>query len=362
MSTLTNPTALLTTLRTHLPTLPTWRTTLILVLLLTNLKSLPLAWHVRLLHRFFGGLYSAADVKKALSSSIEKSQKDDQQQQQQQSPRRTHPIFTEITIKTHAPLLEIDYNLHKSNSTYFSDLDESRTALMAKILGPAFFAKKGNARGKSDAGFEEQGIKGRVAVILGSVHCSFHKEIAAYEGYEVRSRVLGWDRKWLVLGSWLVKRKKGKEGKVEEVLLASALSKYVVKKGRFTVSPEHCLRVAGWLPERPVVEGREGLEESAVLVGKSEGETTGTEGTPVLDEGLGQGSVEEVKEKLEQVTAERREEELEERIVKAAEGPEAGDGPWDWDRIEKERLRGLSIAEGWLALDVALKEEFAREV
>ena len=148
---------------------------------------------------------------------------------------RSTQYSSPVSITSRSPLYETDYNLHKSNSTYFSDLDESRTALVTKIYGPAL-------RG-GDGQLEREGHHGRVSVILGSVHTSFHKEIKPYEKYELRSRVLGWDKKWLIIGSFFIRPAKGKQN---EVLLASSLSKYVVKKARFTVSPERCLTTAGW--------------------------------------------------------------------------------------------------------------------
>jgi hypothetical protein len=33
---------------------------------------------------------------------------------------------------------------------------------------------------------------------------------------------------------------------------------------------------------------------------------------------------------------------------------------WDWDRVDKERLRGLELVKGWLALDADLFQEFSR--
>lgn len=254
-------------------------------------------------------------------------------------------------MHTHAPLYETDYNLHKSNSTYFSDLDESRTALATRLLGPGLRA--------GDKTLERQGHRGRVGVMLGAVHCSFHREIRPYERYEVRSRVLGWDRKWLVIGTFLVRE--GRKGK-EETLLASALSKYVVKKGRFTVAPEHCLRVAGWLPQRPEAAGEE-VEGSAVLVPSAAdtGADTEAQGTPsgVKAQVEMATGVEAVVERLQRV---KTGEEERDPVGAAAKGPAAEKGPWGWERIERERARGLKIAEAWLGLDGALKDEYQLEL
>ena len=330
-----------TSLRSRVPstsTMLSWRT-LFFILALLNLKALPFVWHLRLLRRFYSNLYTPADVKRALLK----------HQNESSVSATTHPIFQPVSIHTHAPLYEIDWNLHKSNSTYFSDLDESRTALVTRLIVPGRYSK--------DKTLENKGIKGRIAVLLGSVHCSFHKEIKPYVRYECRSRILTWDRKWLVIATFLIMPRKGKE----EVLLASAISKYVVKKGRYTISPEHCLRNAGWLPPQPET----GVEESGVLVPPSITET-GPEGTPTGSAvpASSAAAAAEVKEKLQKVLS--RDEDLEkgeghgDPISAAAKTPSAtSSGGWDWHRIEEERLRGLKLAEAWLALDGQLKDEYS---
>lgn len=171
------------TLQSLTSILLTWRT-LAVVLLLTNLKALPSSWHIRLLYRFVRNLYTPQQVTQSLRAAADAD--------------AVHPLFATSTIKTSSPLLEGDYNLHKSNSTYFSDLDESRTALCTRILGPGLRAPKPEKPQQQ----QQDTKQGRVSIILGSVHTSFHKEIKFYETYEVRSRILGWDRKWLLIGSW----------------------------------------------------------------------------------------------------------------------------------------------------------------
>jgi len=276
----------------------------------------------------------------------------------------THPIFQPVSIYTHAPAFECDYNLHKSNSTFFCDLDESRTALMTKLYGPALRA------GKSQ--LEEQGHKGRSNIILGSVHTSFHKEVQPYERYEVRSRVLGWDQKWCVIGSFFIRPAKG--GK-EEVLLASAVSKYVVKKRRFTVQPEHCFTAAGWLPKKPEdckagpnqghnAEESNSSDDTVTPASVADEQTsTDQQATPQSDPDIAapvpEAAVEaaEVVEKLENVASHIVGDPSDGLDISAATPPRAVE--WDWHRIDMERLRGLAIVSGWLSLDKDLMEEYA---
>jgi acyl-CoA thioesterase FadM len=278
----------------------------------------------------------------------------------------TYPLFEPVSIFTRSPLLETDYNLHKSNSTYFSDLDTSRSALMAKVLAPSL------AHGTGD--LEKEGHNGRLAIILGSVHTSFHKEIRPYELYEVRSRVLGWDKKWIVVASFFVRPGKPDED-CDEVLLASALSKYVVKKGRFTVSPERCFTSAGWLPPKPD-ECRSGAGQSRESSDDSESALQHPPVPPELTQApvpAGQGlaapipspvvnTAAAVVQKLENAAEEKAAEEkkdvnrLPEPLVPMTTCTKANE--WDWHRIEMERIRGLRVASHWLALDQGLLAEY----
>ena len=211
-------------------------------------------------------------------------------------------------------------------------------------MSPGF--KSGNAE------LEAQGHRGRYVVVLGSVHATFRREVRPYERYEVRSRMVTWDQKWLVIGSWFVRP--AKKGRQEEVL-ACALSKYVVKKGRFTVSPERCWQRAGLLPKRP---GEKGEQSNGVVLGESRGEEVAegdqnghaVEGltTAVAPDAL--GKVVELDGMV--------------GFDKTPPGhPNNGTetaAEWTWDEIEKERLRGLELARGWLALDAELLREFSR--
>jgi acyl-CoA thioesterase FadM len=325
-------------------TLASWRT-LAVVFVLVNLKSLPLAWHVRLLYRMVANWYTRARVQRAV---------------QLQSEAGGHPLFDPVSIFSRSPVLETDYNLHKSNSTYFVDLDESRTALMTKILVPGL--KKGSAD------LEKEGHRGPLSIILGSVHTSFHREIRPYELYEVRSRVLGWDRKWIVIGSWFVRPATG--GK-EEVLLASALSKYVVKKGRFTASPERCFTTAGWLPAKPENcqsgaghQSQESSEDSETPVQdpNQSSDTTPPEGFPAPVAEQAAEATTAVVEKLETAAKEAssRDAPLEAMTPLTAARDKNAGGDWDWHRVEMERIRGLRVAAHWLALDKDLADEFRR--
>lgn len=191
-------------------------------------------------------------------------------------------------------------------------------------------------------------------IALGGVHMSFRREIAIYERVRIRSRVLTWDGKWLVIVSSFLR-----EG---EILCAVGLSRYVLKKGRFTVRPERVLRAAGWLPEKSGEEEPEKSEKSNGREGASSPSLAdkGEDGLSRAEhavEGLKSAQIPELGEKVI----------VEEDTAAAAAFPASESGKaawnaesWSWDEIEGERLRGLELASRWLALDAQLYDEFER--
>ncbi|KAK2608922.1 hypothetical protein QQS21_002498 [Conoideocrella luteorostrata] len=220
---------------------------LLLVFVLFNWKALPFAWTYRVFHAF---IYHTILYK---------------------SPNLTpQALFKPIITGMHAPLMEIDYNLHKSNSTFFTDLDVSRIHLLSYLFRPAVKVLSNNAKtGLVRDPKTDKPINGAMGVMLGSVACSFKREIGAYKGYQLWSRVLTWDRKWLYIVTHFVPKgaakptesldqHAGKAGGVKGVsdtlakkVYATAVSKYVFKVGRLTVHPAIIMEASNLLPVRP---------------------------------------------------------------------------------------------------------------
>ncbi|CAK7241247.1 MAG: hypothetical protein STHCBS139747_002707 [Sporothrix thermara] len=284
---------------------------LLLVLLLAlNVKSLPFAWTARV----FGAM-----IRHTLW------------------PRKPLPqqaLFHYSITHSRTSLMETDYNFHKSNSTYFSDLDTSRTHLVMYLLGPGVAAVGKNMRNKIVLSPETgKPMPGSLSVGLGAVFCSFRKEIAPYQGYEMWSRVLTWDRKWLYIVTHFVVKGKvrptawdgsspssgGKparqwtasdEANLQKHVIATAISKYVFKLGRFTVHPTYLVETSDMLPARPG-EGWRGGGPDAV----------GNMADLVDDD------------------------------ADATDDAEAGE--WTWKSVERERRRGMALASRFAALDGA---------
>ncbi|CAN9354040.1 unnamed protein product [Alternaria alternata] len=278
-----------------------WRIAAIL-LALANLKNLPFVWHLRFIRAFFYQLYL------------------------QPTPIPPHALFQPIITSTRTTLLETDYNMHKSNSTYFSDMDISRTHLFTALIrngirknSRLYGAKKNAVAGAVGA---TEGTRGKHMIALGGISCLFKKEILPYKKYEMWTRLLCWDRKWFYLVTHLVKPgvgqpeswtlqpwKKPKSNKdvdpekLKGAVYATAIAKYVIKRGRITVPPEQALIDADMVPMKP---------EGWVY----------------------QGQVPEEYEANSDV------------LPKAVEAKD-----WNWDVIEAERLRGLKVAENFAAMD-----------
>ncbi|GAW18543.1 hypothetical protein ANO14919_080190 [Xylariales sp. No.14919] len=263
-----------------------------LVVVLVNWKSLPLAWT----YRVFNGMVSHLLVRPCHTYTPDK-------------------LFQPVKTETHVTLLEVDYNIHKSNSTYFADLDVSRTHLVGHLLAQGCRALSNNASTKlvPDPSDPSRPAKGAFNIILGGVQCSFKKELKPYQRYEMWSRILSWDRKWMYIVTHYVEKNAVKPGSGpedwEKKIHASAVSKYVFKVGRLTVHPAVLIEASGLLPERPG-----GWVNGESSVGRlSKTANGGANGHVELD---------------------------------AAESP-----AWDWKRIEDERKKGLEYAVHLASLD-----------
>ncbi|EEA21250.1 conserved hypothetical protein [Talaromyces marneffei ATCC 18224] len=225
-----------------------------LLLAILNVKCLPFVWH----YRFFAPLIAAA-LRKPITQSMVHRQKNE-----------VPLVFLPIITKTKVPILEGDFNLHKSNSTYFTDLDSSRSLLLSFLVF--------HGMSKTHKELAAEGRNGVMTVMLGSTYRNFKREIQTGYPYEVWSRILTWDQKWLYIVTHFVRKDKIvpkasvtevindrkpksvnaskktfktprvlSQSDVEQSVFATSISKCVFKKGRMTVSPERVLAASGLL-------------------------------------------------------------------------------------------------------------------
>lgn len=166
-------------------------------------------------------------------------------------------LFLPAISSNRSPLSECDYNIHKSNSTYFTDVDISRANLCCVLFGNHVSAFPG---------------PDSIGVVLGGMQCVFKREIKPYQPYEIWSRVMTWDEKWLYVVSHFVEKgvfypetyllrnrlwstgktssREATKEKPQRKVFASIVSRYVFKRGRLTCAPTKMLENCGLLPRQ----------------------------------------------------------------------------------------------------------------
>ncbi|KAK5173020.1 uncharacterized protein LTR77_003142 [Saxophila tyrrhenica] len=302
---------------------------LALIFALLNLKNLPGFWHLRVLRGISYQLYFQPTVQK---------------------PKH---LFAPMITSSFNTLYDCDYNFHKSNSTYFADLDVARANLMGCIIRTGLARlNRGDEEGLPE---DTTAAKGTYVLALGGVSCFFQRQIEPLQQFEIYTRLLAWDRKWIYCVSHIVKkgaikpdsyalqpwkrgRKQAAEAKKEDEdltkhIFATSVARYVFKKGRLTINPEIVLERSRLLPPRPVGVGLPPRTESVAPTPAPAAETPAMNSAAVSPEAV----VAEVSSKL----------------GSAADDTPRQDEDWTWNDMENERLRGLEIASHFDALGAA---------
>ncbi|KAK8061445.1 hypothetical protein PG994_007811 [Apiospora phragmitis] len=222
---------------------------LLCVFIAFNHKNMPFMWHMRIVNAF-RFVCRSQRPRVALGPSH---------------------IFQPLITSSRAQLMEIDFNLHKTNSSYFSDLDIARGHLVCTLFSEAIAYMRGGTAAWSGSASK----KPMFGLALGATSCSFKKEIKPYEEYEMWSKILSWDEKWIYIATHFVRKGAAKpksyslypqqnqdaaseEGirdqpavDANKAIFATAISKCVFKSGRKTVAPELMMQIAGLLPSPP---------------------------------------------------------------------------------------------------------------
>ncbi|OBT72003.1 hypothetical protein VF21_08585 [Pseudogymnoascus sp. 05NY08] len=341
---------------------------LALAVVLANYKNFPFVWHIRVWHGILSHMVAAPFD--AFTTGLS-------------NPHHLPALFQPCITPAQSPASECDYNLHKSNSTYFSDLDVTRSHLVAALMHVAI--RELHKKPSLIIGPDGKPAKGQWGIMLGGVHCSFKREIKPYEKYEMWSRMLAWDRKWLYVVTHFVKagtarpagwtlddpadwnfvprflrtKRRARKPRVaapppdvpEGAIFASAISKYVMKVGRLTVHPEAVLDMCDLLPPKPggwntmdgrkeeVVEEPEGLEEMEESVLSLLGIPNGK--VEVVGNGHANGAANGVAN----------------GVANGAAKEAAAVTGWDWTMVEAENAKGMEYAKHHAALD-SLSETF----
>ncbi|GFF40572.1 hypothetical protein IFM46972_06259 [Aspergillus udagawae] len=166
---------------------------------------------------------------------------------------KQHHVFLPAVAKSRSPATEGDFNLHKSNSTYLTDLDVSRAHLSGLLFAPIFLEIKDSMH---------------CNLIVSAIACTFHREIKPFQPYELWIRVASWDDKWIYMVTHFVgngklwprcnvmqaeasinsKAMRNLAPHMEERhkhVFASAVTRMVFKRGRLTVPPQRALDICG---------------------------------------------------------------------------------------------------------------------
>lgn len=335
---------------------------LLVSLFITNLKSISGVYHLRLLNAFRFILRTCRT---------------------QEGPKPDQ-LFQPLITSSKVTLMETDLYLHKSNSTYFSDVDIARAHLICTLFS------KGIEKVRGGTGGLVNGNVSSFAVALGAVSCSFRRELKPYEAYDMWSRILAWDEKWLYVVTHFVKKgariepiettlykgqntvagssdrgrrhspgrsavsleggsRRGSANCValeesKSAIAASALSKMVFKNGNITISPYVMLEASGLVPpknHKSKARRRDQIADAQVManiVGVSETQIAPVKPTQTIDEpessDLGSSGSSQASSEDESLRDE-----------------------WTWDKMESERKRGLKTAKA-LAEQSVLENEF----
>ncbi|KAF4556773.1 Hypothetical protein D9617_1g086550 [Elsinoe fawcettii] len=155
--------------------------------LIVNLKNVPTTWHIRVLRAIFYQVHLAPKVM-----------------------TRSDLFKPLVTTSWNSPL-DCDYNFHKSNSTYLKDLDVARAHYIGALLRTGLRRMHaGDHEGLPNPSGPSHTSSGRrvpdnYIIALGGVACIFRKEIAPLSRFEIWTRLLAWDEKWIYTVSHVVK-------------------------------------------------------------------------------------------------------------------------------------------------------------
>lgn len=222
---------------------PIWVRVLVGLLVISNIRSTPFAWHIRIFYPAFKAVFKARGW---LGRS--KSQKFSIAAIKPQLQLEALPVGRDIFEDTSshdfvATLDECDWNGHLSNSSYSKSLDYTRMAHNSPRFLKMYY----------DGGW----------VALGGSGFNFHREIPMLARYTIRMSVEAWDDKWLYVVGRFVAPPKGSSKKNSsapsapttaiteklqpgEVLYCTSISRYVCKAGRRTIPPWLMIATSGY--------------------------------------------------------------------------------------------------------------------
>ncbi|RGB33743.1 hypothetical protein C1646_703638 [Rhizophagus diaphanus] len=168
------------------------------ILILLNIKSFPLAYHIRTVP--------------LILETFKNRNNNNEDRDLFQATESTYSVLFD----------DLDTNMHMNNSSYNKVLDHARGN---------FFA----------ASFANYMWNHKVVIMQKSVLTIFNHEIPPFSNYSVHTRILTWDQKWLILVSYFRLHRENK-------IVSLGLSKCIFKEpnGK-TIRPEELFIASGYL-------------------------------------------------------------------------------------------------------------------
>ncbi|TFK37231.1 hypothetical protein BDQ12DRAFT_667169 [Crucibulum laeve] len=179
---------------TALRSIPVLAKYLAVLLVLANVRSIPLAWHFRV----FRPVFAIRIRYRLLRWSIMFKPKKVQDVAEDRwldsiTPIGANPFTMVVPYRSWASIDDSDFNGHLSNSSYAKTLDAARFKCALEMFPLTFRAGSW--------------------MPLAETHYHFIREIPMLSKYEVRVSIGGWDQKWIYVVSKFVTKPKGKQPK-----------------------------------------------------------------------------------------------------------------------------------------------------
>lgn len=195
---------------------------------------------------------------------------------------------------------------------------------------------------------------------------NFRREIKPLHKFEMWNQILAWDRKWIYVVTYFVEKggvkpkgwllqpwrnkdrkqtqtasalteknnvgdgevKKEERTGAHPAVFATGIAKYVAKRGRLTIPPEKILQNSALLPQKPEDHDTPPVSETPAV--------------PLEGDQLPVGTT------FQDLTSNNAESLIDVALKGAEATKEVGDSTaWDWERVERERQKGMRIAEAW---------------
>ncbi|KAF8636053.1 hypothetical protein AX17_003837 [Amanita inopinata Kibby_2008] len=160
-------------------------------LLLINVRSLPLGWHIRIFRPVFSIRFQHR-LLKLRTLFLPRSTRDVYEDRWLDTLCLIgqHPIKTTVLYKSWASIDDCDFNGHLSNSSYAKTCDAARFKAALQMF-PMFFRAGG-------------------WMALAATQYDFIREIPMFASYEVRVKLHAWDQKWVYIVCKFVTKPKKK--------------------------------------------------------------------------------------------------------------------------------------------------------